>query len=173
MACMQLLRAHGRCFRGFAHQFASAAGLTSTIICFPLETVRTRLAVAPVGEFHGMIHCARQVCYVTRLCYAQCLRWNYFDPVEYFSAAYLAYFLFTMFDSLSYRSSAGTASARCLRCGFLSADVPSAHLLNELVLRIFATLALSSGKICRVQGLNASMIGVVPYAALRFAAYDG
>ena len=26
---------------------------------------------------------------------------------------------------------------------------------------------------CCVQGLNASMIGVVPYAALRFAAYDG
>ena len=37
------------------------AGLTSTIICFPLETVRTRLAVAPQGQFHGMIHCARQI----------------------------------------------------------------------------------------------------------------
>ena len=37
------------------------AGLTSTIICFPLETVRTRLAVAPQGQFHGMIDCARQI----------------------------------------------------------------------------------------------------------------
>ena len=38
-----------------------ATGLTSTVICFPLETVRTRLAVAPPGEFHGMIQCARQI----------------------------------------------------------------------------------------------------------------
>lgn len=61
---MSSVRAPPACVVSAGHAQSGAtlfAGLTSTIICFPLETVRTRLAVAPQGQFHGMVHCARQI----------------------------------------------------------------------------------------------------------------